>query len=165
MKLSAPWYTYQKKVEALFALDNEIEVGDVHTDEDGNYAFEITVHNAAKFIALDRVMPKTVTFGSVTLKIDVNNVEDNSTATAIELYRTLFEGNRIIKDIKDVKDFTGTVHGYVRFQPDVIQFFNDDISDYSGLWSGLAQDIAREVFANQNVHFCTADLRENSAQG
>ena len=163
MKLSAPWNTYQSKVKALFALDDEIEVGDVHADEDGGYAFEITVHNAAKFIALDRVMPKAVVFGTVTLKIDVNNVEDDSTATAIELYKTLFEGNRIVKDIKDVKDFTGTVHGYVRFQPDVIQFFNDDISDYNGLWSGLAQDIAREVFANQNVHFCTADLRENQA--
>ena len=162
MKLSAPWYTYQKKVKALFALDPEIEVGDVHADEEEGYSFEITVHNAAKYIALDRVMPKAVTFGKVTLKIDVNNVDDSSTVTAIELYKTIFKGNRIVKDIKDVKDFTGTVHGYIRFYPEVIQFFNDDISDFNGLWSGLAQDIAREVFTNQNVHFCTADLRENS---
>ena len=162
MKLSAPWYTYQRKVKTLFALDSEIEVGDVYECEDGDYAFEITVYNPAKFIALDRVMPKVVEFGKVKLKVGVSDAKVNSTATAIELYKTIFKNNMIVKDIVDAKDFTGTLHGYVRFQPDVLQFFNDDISDYNGLWSGLAQDIAREVFTNQNVHFCTADLTENS---
>jgi hypothetical protein len=65
-----------------------------------------------------------------------------------------------VKDIKDVVDFTGTRHGFVRFQPEVIQFFHDDISDYNGNWSGLAQDIAREVFEGEyrGVHFCTAEV-------
>lgn len=66
-----------------------------------------------------------------------------------------------MKDIRTVEDSAGITHGFVRFQPEVIQFFQNDISDYNGNWSGLAQDIAKEVFVNQNVHFCTADLREN----
>ena len=162
MKLSAPWYTYQRKVKALFALDKEIEVGDIYDCEDGGYAFEITVHNPAKFVALDRVMPKVAEFGNVKLKINVSDDKGDSTVAAIELYKTIFANNPIVKDVKDVKDFTGTLHGYVRFWPEVLQFFNDDLSDFDGLWSGLAQDIAREVFVNQNVHFCTADLREKA---
>lgn len=157
MKLSAPWYTYQKKVKALFDLDADIEVGDVRQDEDGNYAFEILVHNSAKFIALDRVMPKIVGFGNVTLKIHIVDVEDDSSVMSIELYETIFKNNPIVKDVRSIQDDTGTLHGYVRFQPEVLQFFNDDISDYNGLWSGLAQDIAKEIFTNQNVHFCTAE--------
>ena len=31
----------------------------------------------------------------------------------------------------------GTAHGFVRFQPEVIQFFGDDLYDYDGNWSGL----------------------------
>ena len=163
MKLSAPWYTYRNKVNALFALDDDIDVGEVQEDEDGTYVFEITAHSPAKFIALDRVMPRTVVFGKTVLKIIVRNNEDDSTASAIKLYKTLFEGNRIVKDIKEATDFTGSLQGYIRFYPEVLQFFNDDISSFDGLWSGLAQDIAREVFTNQEVHFCTADLRENQA--
>ena len=161
MRLAAPWYTYQKKVKALFDLDADIEVGDVRQDEDGNYAFEILVHNSAKFIALDRVMPKIVGFDNVMLKINIVDVEDDSTLAAIELYKTIFENNPIVKDVRDIRDDMGMLHGYVRFQPEVLQFFNDDLSDFNGLWSGLAQEIAKEVFTNQNVHFCTADLREN----
>ena len=65
-----------------------------------------------------------------------------------------------------VEDFTGTRHGFVRFRPEVVQFFHDDISDYNGNWSGLAQDIAGEIFDQEllGIHFCTADKRECGAQ-
>ena len=53
-------------------------------------------------------------------------------------------------------------HTYLLFKPEVIQFFDDDIYDYEGNWTGLAQDIAREVFADETrgIHFCTASVEE-----
>ena len=38
------------------------------------------------------------------------------------------------------------------------------ISDFNGNWSGLAQDIAREVFTNDSsgIHFCTAGVNEGT---
>ena len=162
LKLEAPWYTYQKKVKALFGLDEDIDVGEVYNSDNCDYAFDIEVKDSDKFVALDRVLPKSVNFGNVELGIRLINTEDVSgTETAVELYQTIFKNNPILKDIRTVEDKTGGIHGFVRFQPEVIQFFHDDISDYNGNWSGLAQDIAKEVFANRNVHFCTADLREN----
>ena len=55
----------------------------------------------------------------------------------------------------------------VRFKPRVVQFFDDDISDFNGNWSGLAQDIAREVFGDglRSVHFCTAAVNATGVDG
>jgi len=165
LKLEAPWYTYQKKVKALFEQDPDIIVGDVNELTDGktNYAFDIEVRNHEKFVALDRVMPEVVEFGNVTLGITLYD-EENSVITedGIEIFTTIFKGNPLVEDIKDVVDFTGTRHGFVCFKPQVVQFFDDDISDFNGNWSGLAQDIAREIFGDglRSVHFCTAAVGE-----
>ena len=55
LKLEAPWYTYQKKVKALFERDPEIKVRDIVLPEDGraDYLFDIEVCNHEKFLALD----------------------------------------------------------------------------------------------------------------
>lgn len=163
-RIEAPWYTFNKKVKALFELDPEIEVGEiVDCDDEADYCFSIEVKNHEKFVALDRLMPRTRVFGNVVLKIYLYDVVNNDANTVVQLYQTLFEGNRIVKDIKTRVDVCGVAHDFVRFVPEVVQFFDDDLSDYSGNWSGLAQDIAKEVFADSEwkIGFCTADLREN----
>lgn len=163
--LEAPWNTYQKKVKALFDLDPDIAVGEIYsTDSDrADYAFDIEIMNHEKFLALDRVMPKVKVFGNVTLGIFLFDEENaNAFEDAVDTYKTIFQGNPNVKDIKDVVDRAGVRHGFVRFKPEVIQFFHDDISDYNGNWSGLAQDIAREIFEDEyrGIHFCTASLKE-----
>ena len=165
LKLAAPWYTYQKKVKALFDRDPEIKVGDIILPEDGraDYLFDIEIRNHEKFLALDRVFPKCVQFGNITLAINLHDEENDAGADdVLALYETIFKGNSIVKDVRTAMDHMGTKHGFIRFQPEVIQFFDDDLYDYEGNWSGLAQDIAREVFANETrgIHFCTASLKE-----
>lgn len=87
MKLEAPWYTYHKKVKALFERDSDISVGEIHASDYFDYAFDIEVKDSDKFVALDRVLPKSVTFGNVELGIKLINTEDISgTDTAVELY-------------------------------------------------------------------------------
>ena len=162
--IEAPWYEYRKKLYALFERDPDIIVNGVHEteDEDVQYGIDIEVLDHEKFVALDRVLPKLKRFGNVTLGITLFDEENSCDADiGIGIFKTVFKGNPIVKDIKDVEDFTGTRHGFVRFQPEVIQFFHDDISDYNGNWSGLAQDIAREVFGDaRGIHFCTAGVDE-----
>ena len=165
LTIEAPWYTFQKKVKALFEADPEIEVGDVieHGDDRADYSFCIEVRNHEKFLALDRVLPKIRTFGNVTLGILLFDEENTGAEDdRIALYETIFEGNPIVKDIRDITDFTGTRQGFIRFKPEVIQFPDDNIADFDGNWSGLAQDIAKEVFDQEifGIHFCTADKNE-----
>lgn len=169
-RLEAPWYSFQKKVKALFERDPDIEVGEVYQDEKlfSDYAFAINVSDHEKYAAMQRLFPQSATFGNVTMAIELCEVgvfEDVSDVAA--LYETIFKGNPVLKDIREVVDGTGTKHAYVRFQPEVLQFFDDDTSDYNGNWSGLAQNIAREVFADEYrcIHFCTADIRENDTDG
>lgn len=164
LKIAPPWITYWRKCKALFELDKLVTVGDLEENDIGDkYRFDILVSGTEKYNALCQIIPDRVTFGNVILMINVvKTLEQEEDHEA--LFKAAFAGNPILKDVITAKDFAGVKHTYVRFQPDVIQFPNDDISDYNGNWSGLAQTIAREVFetyANKGVHFCTADLREN----
>lgn len=165
LRLEAPWYTYRKKLNALFELDEQIDVGEVYQPEydEADYAIDIAVKDHKKFIALDRALPSEVVFGMINLRINLLDEENAYGDPAIELFKTIFEGNRIVKDIKTFVDNVGVSHAYVRFQPEIVQFFDDDLGDYNGNWTGLAQDIAKEVFVGTSweINFCTADLREN----
>ena len=164
VKLEAPWMTFRKMVKALFEGDSEIMVGEIYDDGKHDYAFDISVTSHEKYVALDRAMPKVRSFGNVTLGIYIYDEENNPDVVGLDVFETLFKGNPILKDIKTqpLPDQLTTL-GYVRFQPDVIQFFNDDISDYNGNLSILAADIAYIVFEDdhRDVYFCTAPVNEN----
>ena len=166
--LSAPWYTFGKMVKALFERDPEIDVHDVaqcDPDEDADFSLVIGVKNHEKFIALDRAMPSKKEWGNVILQIDVLDETDADTDQSVELFKTIFAGNPILRDIKTRTDEAGFSWNYCIFEPEVIQFWNDDLSDYSGNWNGLAQDIAEEVFTDKYaMNFCTADKGENTEE-
>ena len=162
VKLSAPWCTYQKKVKALFELDPDIDVKEVTEGTgDCDYEFDIVVRNHDKYNALKTLMETRVEFGNVTLGVHIFDAYKQETEFDIAMLKTLFDGNGLVKDIKVITDSALAKHYYVRFQPTVVQFFNDDLSDFNGNWSGLAADIAREVMPVAGVNYCTADVREN----
>lgn len=165
-RLSAPWITYQRKLEALFGKDSEIEVGQLYEVEDG-YDLWIYVHTEKKYNALKSFFPSYVTFGNVKVKITFKFVPNDEKHSANDAIKDLFEGNGRVQDIKEITDFVGAQHLFIRFKPEVVQFFNDDITDPNGNWSGLAQDIARDVLdiTSVGIHFCTApieDVEDNS---
>jgi len=168
LKLSPPWYTYQKMTKALFERDPDITVGEIYKHSNGtDYAFDIEVRNHEKYLALDRVLNRVKLFGNVGLFITLYDEENSLGDEAINVYRAIFDGNPIVRSVEDEVDFTGTHNGYVVFEPEIIQFFNDDLSDYHRNWTGLAQNIARELFddAAHGIRFCTADVRENATDG
>ena len=164
--LEAPWETWCKELKALFEHDDEIAVSDIYIPDNGmdtDYAVAIMVRKHDKFIALDRLMPRMKSFGNVTLGIDLFD-EENDEVNIAELFKTLFNGNPIVDSIQTRTDQTGTDWNYVLFKPDVIQFFDDDLTDYNGLWSGLAENIARDIFAEngRGVCFCTAPIEKSN---
>lgn len=163
LNLSAPWITYWRKMKALFAGDPDIEIGEIEQVEDSkDYAFDIMVGDADKYMALDRVLNRVKIFGNITLIIRLMNASAEVDDT-IEIYKRIFDKNPIVKNIKVIVDNVGVSHGYVRFWPEVVQFFDDDLTDYDGNYNGLAEDIAREAFddAAHAIYFCTANVREN----
>lgn len=162
--IEAPWYTHQKKIKALFENDQDITVGDIYEvdNDDVDYAFDIEVKNHDKFMALGNVIHGIKEFGNVRLAIVLYDEENRDIHPGADLFKTIFDGNKIVKDIKSTTDPAGVEHVFVCFQPEVVQFFDDDLTDYNGNFNGLAEDIARDVFDEDwSVNFCTADIREN----
>lgn len=166
VRVEAPWYNYQKKVAAMFSRDPEIEVGEVYQQENGvDYGMDVVVRSREKYLALDRVLNRVMLFGSIALYIKLYDAENTLEDAAIEVYRAIFKGNPVVRGIEDMVDEAGVHHGYVVFEPEIVQFYDDNLSDYRGNWTGLAQGIAREMFddAAHGVQFCTADIRESMA--
>ena len=158
LNLSAPWYTYQKKLTALFEYDDNVTVGPV-LDVGGGKEMEIHVKGTDKTFALAQLLPETVTFGNVTLRLTV--VNDTKDKTPADLWEAAFSDNPLFWTVDTIKDNAGVEHVYAIFEPEVLQFFNDDLSDYRGNFTALTADVARDVFADTGVCVCTADLTEN----
>lgn len=157
--LSAPWDIYRKKLLALFDKDEDIEVKEITDD----YELHIVSSNMRKFNALRNLLPPIKTFGNVTLRIIVDYKE--YTFSYRQAIKDLFADNGRVKQIIDGKDRSNIPHVFVLFKPEVIQFFSDNMFDYNGLWSGLAQDLCTEIFegAQTNcVHFSTDRVASDS---
>lgn len=173
LKLSPPWVLYYKKLTALFDEDKTIRI---IFDED-NMEIKIYTYLEKKSKALSFLLPNNVSFGDVDLKITVvpvNMEDDNPTFnTTIKKFNTedittcqaaitiLFEpdtviGNQHVKNTKLVLNPYGEFL-YVIFKKEVIQYYEDNISDFYGNKSTLCEDIAREVFKDiEGVFFCTS---------
>lgn len=162
LTLEAPWNTYRKMINALFECDPEIEVGDVETSgsESVDYVIEIGAKNYRKFEALQKLLPTLKDFGSVTVAIYVYNMV-NKEKNDIDVFKDLFRDNPIVSNYEKVKLPDGSERDFVCFQSQVIQFYDDDISDCYGNYNGLAEDIARAVFSDRagDVSFSTGMIR------
>lgn len=156
IKLSPPWVTYWKKLEALFNADPDIEVGQLYDTEDRKEIW-IYVSDEKKYRALVNLLPTYPDFGNVKLK-NVIKFKGGVEQDTFQDLKDLFADNGNVQELKEAVDFAGTPHLFINFKPEVIQFRNDDISDYYGLYTGLAADIAREIFdmPYNGAHFSTA---------
>ena len=167
LKLSPPWYTYQRELAALFEGDTDIEIGQIYELED-HIELWIIVHNEKKYRALLNLLPTYPDFGNVKVK-NVIKFKDEKAQDVYADVKDLFEGNPNVSEIKEITDFAAAKHLFVEFKPEVIQFYNDDTSSPYGFWNGLAQDIALDVFddISGGVHFTTAakDLGPAEALG
>ena len=68
-----------------------------------------------------------------------------------------FERNPHFKDATSVETPAGAEVDFCIMNKEVIQFFNDDLTDIYGNFNGLAEDILREITVDSNINFCTAD--------
>ena len=163
MKLSPPWCTRYSQIAALFQYDPEVHV---IFDED-EYIVKLFVDNEDKADALTMLLPEVYEFGNVRLRIQVIPADSNGTNsidadTPIDqLYETAFAGNgafSFAKTIRGVMLLDGIT--YVVFKKRVVQFYTDNLSDYYGNCSTLYQEIAKDVFGEQNNLYYSTDTED-----
>lgn len=157
--LSPPWYTYHKKVQALFKDDPQVTVRNMGSTDSGNYGFMILISDKKKADAVKAILKNKIEMGNVTVTItilgpDEDDIVGSADKDDISTYEAAFSGNPIFS-----RTVSETIFGfsakYCVFNCEVIQFWCDDVSDFYGNYNGLAEDIAREVLNETTVWFCT----------
>ena len=146
----------------MFEYDSDVVVGEI-VDEGTIKRIQVEVKNHTKYEALTKVLNTNIIMGSVTVVIDLYD-EENMKRDDIdfETIKNAFDGNALVSTFVDFIDHTGTKFGYVVFDNNaIIQFFNDDISDYAGNYNALPADVAKQLFHTPfGVTFCTKEVEE-----
>ena len=148
LNLSSPWIIFYREIEALFAQDNDVSV---KVDND---AYEITVYveDSIKADALAKLLPTERTFGNVTATVKVVPANEPN---ILDTYRAAFNGNPAFAGVYE-SDGAFAGFKYVIFEPDVVQYFADDMTDYRGKCNTLYQDIAKDIFPPvDGLFYCT----------
>lgn len=150
VKLSSPWVEYYRKVESMFKDDPEIHI---MYDEDNGPSLKLYVDSASKASALSELLPTEKEFGNVTLQISI--VPANPLETKLDLLTEAFRGNPAFSFIKTVTLFAKPVTYFV-FKNKVVQYYLDNLADINGNKSTLYQDLALDIFGEQDsIFFCT----------
>ena len=151
-KISPPWVQYVNALKAMFGQDPEIRI-EFHDETDSKYV-KLYVDNQRKADALGKLLPLEMNFGGVDLGIIV--VASNLAISAAQLYKDAFKNNPVMVDINVVNGVFKNPLTYVVFKKEVVQYYNDDLSDEHGNRSTLYQELAKELFRMKDgVNFCT----------
>ena len=151
LSLSSPWVIYSKKVEALFEKDPQIRC-EYNNDTP---ELKLFVDDVIKADALQDLLPTEKNFGNVTLKVTVAPA-DVEIDERVQLFKDAFRDNPAVDHINTVLVPGGGKVTYVSFEKEVVQFYDDDLTDENGYCSTLYQELAKEVFGEKGeVYFCT----------
>ena len=155
LKLSPPWFTYCNELKAVFSEDPEVTVENL--DEE-NFNIKVTVsNNYQKFEALKKILKTQVYIGNITVNVDiVYDGSKDSSEVSIQDFKAAFAGNPKFVDAvtKDIKDPTGSIVAtfpYAIFSKEIVQFYNDDMSDYCANFNGILADVVKDVINDTGV--------------
>lgn len=151
-KLSPPWITYCREVEALFKNDPKVKI----SFDEGAMELKLFVEGNIKAMALERLMTQRLTFGNVELKITVIPANLQSADDDLELIKIAFDGNDALKYTKAIDTPFGP-RRYAVFKKDIVQFYNDNMMDLHGVTSMLYADIALDVLPPMGDIFINTD--------
>lgn len=156
--LMGPQYLYAAKLRAFFNEDDGVIVK--------NDAEKITVYvsDPIKADALTELLPSRLQFGNIVCSLEVipgNEpiIQEEGEGKASLIAKAL-NGNRSVCYIKEFELATGGRVTYVVFEPWVVQFYTDDLTDVNGYETTLMEDLAYELFGGDaGLNFCTEVVR------
>ncbi|MCR1839689.1 hypothetical protein [Murimonas intestini] len=141
---------------SLPAAKTDCKRKELYQTPEGQYNYLMLVDNQEKSEAIKALLIQNVDFGGITLTATIfGPTEDDvrpSEKPELELYEDAFTGNPLFEQTK-VRSLAGISFEYCIFKKTVIQFWNDDLSDYYGNYNGLPTDIAKDVLRESTVQF------------
>lgn len=154
VNLSAPWIGYYREVNELFGSDPNVDI----EYDDAAKTMKVYVNGSEKADAISHLLPTEKVFGNVVLKITVIPANVIKQMKKIDYIEKAFEGNpRFAGVIRIPIEVTQTNPiDYAMFQPEVVQYFNDNLHDPHGNVNSLLEIIARDVIGeSEGVYFST----------
>lgn len=153
-KLSAPWVTLYREIQALFEYDSDVHV--LFDEDEGKIG--LFVDDDQKAEALATLLPLSKSFGNVS--IDIRVIPANNTLSEISddfdettFYRA-FRNNPILVNVSTVQGLSDKMI-FVEFEPEVVQFYNDNTASLYGLTTTIYEAIANDIFELNGVFFST----------
>lgn len=155
IKKSAPWITYYREVNALFEFDDDVFV----VFDEQSCVLNIYVEGEVKASAIQYLMPTEKEFGSVTLVIRVTPSNKESymviASNPLSVATDAFRDNDAVVAVTDISGVFPLV--YVIFKKRVVQYFDDNLGDINGNCSTLYETMAKNVFNDVGIKFCTSN--------
>ena len=153
LNLSPPPYTYFNFLKHSIGNDPCLEVLEMQVMEGGNYLIQIEVEVRSKARALAVILKLHQNIGNENIYIEVLNngrivrpQEDYRTMRDfIKMFECALSTNHYFDRATFIKTISGMPIVFLIFKKEVIQFFNDDLSDLYANFNGVAADVFREV--------------------
>lgn len=157
--LSAPWTHYGNLIINLFKKDDDVKITTDVEEKDGIYNIYISSDNVSKLAAMEKVLGEEKVFGNITVKI---NYEDTSSACTLDDFVAAFKDTEYLICYEHIETEIGSFDCPV-VAKEIIQFFNDDITDGYGNENITVADAISEVFYNKpaNMLITTANGSED----
>ena len=171
LKLSPPWYTLWNKFVNTFGCDPAVTVGDLDTSQPTLYVIPIVVDDEKKGTALATVIRSKFPMGNITVVTAVKNskgqvwapiiIHDEDETVAV--FKAALTGNPLFVDaIKRVTPIVGS-DVFIITTKSIVQFFNDDLSDYYGNFNGVTAQVLSELiwpqYANNKITCLTSTAK------
>jgi hypothetical protein len=148
VQMQSPWVVYAKKVRALFAFDPDVSVMVIDDDVP---ILKLFVHGDDKAESISAILPDEMTFGNVSMPIEV--IPDNEVElTYIDHLRRAFAGNPALVDVVEVPVVSGGPSmSFALFAPECVQIECDNAASPYGLLTTTYEAVARDVLAVDGV--------------
>ena len=145
--MMSPWDEYVQAAKALFADDPDVVVDDAVETESGDYRVIVRVHGDDKAESISELMPTELTYGNVTLYVDV--VPDNARELSIaDHIRRAFAGNPLFVDVMELATSLTTFGAtYALFMPECMQYYSDNLGSPYGATTMAVEEVARKVLS------------------
>jgi len=167
-RLSPPWHTHYNFIRESIGSDPCVKVSDMAEASRFQYIIQIQAHSEEKARALATILELRQTFGKIIVDIEV--LYKGRGVSPYEPPLTAGDLVRVFNQALGTNTyFTGVKPGGVAavsifpiFKKEVIQFFNDDISDYYNNFNGVAADVFAKVLRS-NIY--GTNINPSTAQG
>ncbi len=160
--LSPPPFTFANKVKYTLGMDPDVTVHDIKSTGGGKHLIHIDVKNLDKLQALDTIIKSVYSLGNEEVRIQFHSVCGDSsphhrstspvipwtTKSVEKIINTAFRGNPLFYMTKDSNSFGHSAVNVI-FQKAIVQFWNDDLSDYYSNYNEVAAFVFRQLMVSR----------------